>query len=195
MENEIHIQGLPLIQVQADGTDSVTKKRIVIIGMDPAASRHCGWAVVSIENGQPVLLEKMTQTITREAEDFGRLDDIYHFLDDLITKYSPTILCTERQTGGGLIFVRSNLNEVVGVAKLCCFRRGVSVVEESPAHLKKLIAGHGRAKKKHIKANIVATFGLKKAGPEHECDAAACALCCFVDLGWPGYQIKVPFVP
>lgn len=193
MDEEIHIKGLPLIQLQADGADAATKKRVVIVGMDPAASRNCGWAVLTIEGGKLILLEKATQTITREPDDIGRLEDIYQHLDALIAKYQPTILCTERQAGGGLIFVRSNLNEVVGIAKLCCFRRGVYVVEESPAHLKKIIAGHGRAKKKHVKANIVAAFGLKKAGPEHECDAAACALCCFIDLGWQGYKVQVPF--
>ena len=182
------IQGLP----------PVKPEDAVVIGMDPAASRNCGWAVVRLKDGVPELLEKGTQTIERPPEDMGRLDDIYQRLDGLITKHAPLdrkslVLCTERQAGGGLIFVRGNLNEVVGVAKLCCYRRGVSVVEESPAHLKKIIAGHGRAKKKDIKANIVASFGLVKAGPEHECDAAACALCCLVDLGWSGYQVKVPF--
>jgi Holliday junction resolvasome RuvABC endonuclease subunit len=96
--------------------------------------------------------------------------------------------------GGGLAFVRSNMSEVVGAAKLCCFNYKVMVYETSPGHVKKLIADHGRADKKYIKANIVSFFNLVKSGPEHECDAAACALSAFIDLGFTGYTVKVPFV-
>jgi hypothetical protein len=87
------------------------------------------------------------------------------------------------------------VSETVGVAKLCCHDNGVKIYETSPGHLKKIIAGHGSAKKKWIKANIVATFNLGKSGAEHECDAAACALSLLVDLGWNGYVVKVPYVP
>jgi Holliday junction resolvasome RuvABC endonuclease subunit len=164
-----------------------------IIGMDPAAFRNCGWAVVEFKDGKPTLLEKFTQKITREENDIGRLQDVYDALERLIAQWGALILCLERSTGGGLIFVRSNLNESVGVAKLCCHRHGIKTVEISPAHLKKVIAGDGRAKKKHIIANMAAIFGLKKPGPEHECDAAALCLGYLIDQGWTGYQIAVPF--
>lgn len=90
------------------------------------------------------------------------------------------------------MFVRSNLSEVVGVAKLCCHDHKILVHETSPAHLKKVITGSGKAKKKHIKANVVAWFGLKRPGPEHECDAVAIALSTMIDLGFSGYAAKVP---
>ena len=69
---------------------------------------------------------------------------------------------------------------------------GIPVVEESPSHVKKVIAGYGKAKKKDIKANVAGFFGLAKPGPEHECDAAAFVLCLLVDIGWTGYSILAP---
>lgn len=167
---------------------------LVVLGMDPAATRNCGWAALSWDGSKPVLLDKFTQKIERPEDEIalGRLRDIYDELAKLIDKHHPRILCMERSTGGGLIFVRSNLSETVGAAKLCCFDKSVLVYETSPGHLKKVITGHGRAKKKHIKANIVAEFGLKKPGPEHECDAVSCALSLLVDLGYSSYSPKVP---
>lgn len=168
---------------------------MAVIGCDPSSTKNCGWSVVRFEGGKPVLLFKQTQTIDRAQDDNGRYRDIYDFLADLAAKHGAKVLCIERSMGGGLQFVRNNLSETVGACKLCSHDKGIYVYETSPAHLKKVIAGHGRAKKQHIKANVVATFGLAKAGPEHECDAAACALSYFIDAGWAGYEVKVPFVP
>ena len=159
--------------------------------MDPAASRNCGWCVVEYKGGNPVLLAKFTQVIEHD-DSGGRLEDVYQQVQVLIDTYKPSVLCMERQMGGGLAFVRSNLNEVVGVTKLCCHRNSVKVREQSPGHMKALIAGYGKAEKNYIKKNIVAAFGLDKPGPEHECDAVTCALCCLIDGGWTGYEIKVP---
>lgn len=164
-------------------------KNVIVIGMDPASYRNCGWAVLEMtDTKKPVLLEKFTQVIQREQDDLGRLRDIYEQLAELIKKHRPGHLCLERSMGGGLAFVRNNLSENVGVAKLCAHDNSVKVIEVSPAHLKKVITGHGRAKKRHIMANVCAEFGLQKAGVEHECDAAAIALSYLIDLGYP-YQI------
>jgi crossover junction endodeoxyribonuclease RuvC len=159
---------------------------VIVIGMDPASYRNCGWAVLEMTAiKKPVLLEKFTQVLQREQDDLGRLRDIYEQLAELIKKHHPGYLCLERSMGGGLAFVRNNLSENVGVAKLCAYDNSVKVIEVSPAHLKKVITGHGRAKKKHIMANVCAEFGLEKAGVEHECDAAAIALSYLIDLGYP----------
>jgi Holliday junction resolvasome RuvABC endonuclease subunit len=168
---------------------------LTIIGMDPAATRNCGWSVLRYDGNSIILLDKYTQKITRTDEelDCGRLRDVYDELQKIITKHNPKILCLERSMGGGLAFVRSNMSEIVGAAKLCCFENKIIVYETSPGHVKKLIADHGRADKKYIKANIVTYFNLAKSGPEHECDAAACALSAFIDLGFLKYIVKVPY--
>ena len=168
---------------------------LTVIGCDPSATRNCGWAVLRFEGGAPKLLLKQTQKIERESDDLLRYEDVYAHLNAIISSLSPAprVLCIERSMGGGLQFVRNNLSETVGVIKMACGQAGIYVYETSPAHLKKIVAGHGRAKKPHIKANVVATFGLEKAGPEHECDAVACALSYLVDAGWKGYEVKVPF--
>jgi len=168
-------------------------KDICVVGLDPASYRNNGWAILGLKDGVLELRKKYTQKMTRPQEDIGRLKDIYDETQAIIKEFSPDAMVVERSMGGGLQFVRNNLSEAVGVVKLVCFMNSVEVYEVSPAHVKKIIAGHGRAKKKHIKANVVATFALAKAGAEHECDAAAFGLCHLVDMGWQGYVVKVPY--
>lgn len=166
---------------------------LTVAGMDPASYRNYGWGVVRYEGGKLVLLEKFTQVVEGGEFDYGRYRALYDCFSDLITKHAISVFCSERSMGGGLAFVRNNLSEATGVMKLCCHDRGIKVVEVSPAHVKKVFAGHGRAKKTHVKANVVAYYGLQKKGSEHECDAVACATCYFADLGFP-YAAKVPCV-
>jgi Holliday junction resolvasome RuvABC endonuclease subunit len=167
---------------------------LIVVGMDPSSYRNCGWAIVQYTSSGVTLLDKFTQVFDGGESDISRYRVLYDMLEKIIKERKPSVLCLERSMGGGLAFVRNNLSETVGVAKLCCHDNGVKVYETSPGHLKKIIAGHGSAKKKWIKSNIVATFNLGKSGAEHECDAAACALSLIVDLGWNGYVVKVPYV-
>jgi crossover junction endodeoxyribonuclease RuvC len=167
---------------------------LIVAGIDPSSYRNCGWAVVGLEDDKPVLLAKYTQIFEGGPEDLGRFDLVYEEFQSIVDAHGPTVLALERSMGGGMKFVRNNLSETVGVVKLCCYRNNVEVVEISPAHMKKVIAGHGRAKKKHIKANVKAAFGLGRgAGSEHELDAAGMALCHLIDLGWQGYKVEVPY--
>ena len=163
---------------------------MVIIGMDPPVSKNCGWAVVELEDGKLKLLAKFTQVLDSYP---AGLEAVYGQTEKLLAAYGPKVLCMERQMGGGLFFARAKLNEFVGVTKLCCLRHGVDVAEISPAHLKMIIAGHGQAPKKKIMSNVVKMFGLSDAGEEHECDAAAFAVCHMVDNGWTGYSVADPY--
>jgi len=165
---------------------------LTVIGMDPSSYRNCGWAVVRYDGSGVTLVEKFTQVFPGEEDDWSRYRSVYDELARMIKEHGASVLCLERSMGGGQMFVRNNLSETVGVAKMCCVDYGAKVYETSPSHLKKVVAGHGSAKKKIIKANIVATFGLTKAGAEHECDAAACAVSLIIDMGWKGYVVKVP---
>lgn len=164
---------------------------VVVIGMDPPVSKNCGWSVVKFEEGKPILIRKYTQVLEREGA--AALEDVEVEFCKLYHEFGASVLCMERQMGGGLFFARAKLNEFVGVVKLFSHRHGLKVVEVSPGHLKLIIAGHGSATKPYMIENIVKTFDLDDGGPEHECDAAALAMCYFIDSGWAGYEIKVPY--
>ncbi len=167
-------------------------KNVNVIGVDPPVSVNCGWSVVGLVNQKPILHEKFTQILDRKNGDRS-LDEVYNQTSKLLVLHSPIAICMERQLGGGFQFGRAKLNEFVGVIKLAAWKCNIPVVEVSPAHLKMIIAGHGKAPKEYIMENIAKTFGLDDPGAEHECDAAAFGLTYFIDNGWTGYQIQKPF--
>lgn len=170
-----------------------------VIGMDPSSYKNCGWAILQYQNGQVTLKHKFTQIFEYHEDELAdpwnsnrRLREVYDKLHEMIQEYNIKYLCLERSIGGGISFVRGNLSETVGVAKLCCFDNNCRVFETSPCHVKKQVTGHGKAKKRHIQANVLGFFGLDESGSEHECDAACCALSFFMDAGWQGYKITAP---
>lgn len=164
----------------------------IVIGMDPPVHKNCGWAVVGLEDSKLKLYEKFTQVLDHDKGNVI-LEEVYGTLEGLILKYKPTALSMERQQGTGFAFGRAKLNEFVGVAKLCALRHGIKVVEVSPAHMKMIIAGHGKAPKDYIMDNVVETFDLDDAGAEHECDAVAFGINYFIDNGWAGYVVTAPY--
>jgi Holliday junction resolvasome RuvABC endonuclease subunit len=170
---------------------------LIVAGMDPSAGRNCGMAVISLEEDSPVLIAKYTKVFPEGQNDLEYLQDVYDEFQKLIDEHSPSMLAVERSMGGGLAFVRNVLSETVGVVKLCCHRNGVEVYEVSPSHLKKEIAGHGKATKASIMNNVRAAFDLprKGCGTDHELDAAGMALCRLVDMGWKGYEVSIPYKP
>lgn len=177
----------------ANSSAGSVPENVIIIGMDPPVSKNCGWAVVKLEGGKLSLVRKFTQVIACKQGDPVGLEEVYHTLESLIKAYGATVLCMERQMGGGVQFARAKLNEFVGVAKLCCHRHGLEIVEMSPGHLKLIIASHGHAPKEKIMSNVVKTFGLTDPGPEHECDAAALGIGYLIDKGWQGYVVNDPY--
>ena len=165
---------------------------MTIIGIDPPVSVNCGLAIVSMENNKAELLEKFTLVLDPVQKD-ANLEIVYQQLEKLMSQRQIDAICMERQMGTGFAFGRAKLNEFVGVIKLLAYRKGISIIEVSPAHLKMVIAGHGKAPKDYIMDNIVATFNLDDSGPEHECDATAFAMTYFIDNGWTGYKIAKPY--
>lgn len=168
--------------------------KLTILGMDPPVKINCGWAVVEYDTDtkQIKLLKKFTQIIKDHGTSAG-LAEIYEQVNSFYQNYSPQVLVMERQMGGGFEFGRAKLNEFVGVTKLFCHYAKIPVVEISPAHMKMLIASHGRAPKEFIIANVAKTFGLPEDGIEHDCDALAFAMTYLIDQGHDFYKIKLEY--
>ena len=165
--------------------------KLTILGMDPPVKINCGWAVIEYDTDtkEVKLLRKFTQVIKNHDSSAG-LAEVYNQVQSFYQNNSPQVLVMERQMGGGFEFGRAKLNEFVGVTKLFCHFASIPVVEISPAHMKMIIAGHGKAPKEVIIGNIVKTFGLAEDGVEHDCDAVAFALCYLIDQGHDFYKIK-----
>lgn len=158
--------------------------QLVILGIDPASIRNMGAAILSVD------LESRTFDVPWHSTvilpdfqtDGGRLSHIYDEFQKIVDKYKPSVLSIEFSRGFGKSFVRQNLQESVGVIKMCCNKNGIEVYEPSPSHMKLVIAGSGKAKKTDMKIwvkNIAKDMDKPKT--EHEADAVASALTYLID--------------
>lgn len=158
---------------------------ITVFGIDPASIRNLGIAIVGFETEKKKLDIKLhtTEVFPDFESDGKRLDYIYKIVQKIIDTYEPDVLAIELSMGFGKAFVRQNLQESVGVIKLCCARNNVLVDEIAPKHIKLIIAGSGKASKSDMKNWIKKIVSIEKPKTEHEADAAASAVTYLVDQG------------
>jgi len=152
-----------------------------VLGIDPASIRNLGIALVSVDNKKPSVKFHTTVVLPDFDTDGGRYKCIYEAVEDLLVKYKPSIVVMELSMGFGKSFVRQNLQESVGVMKLCCYHQGIAVKEIAPKHIKLIIAGSGNAKKGEVKTWVTKIVDMEKPKTEHEADAIASVITYFVD--------------
>lgn len=158
---------------------------VTVFGVDPASIRNLGEAIIGFDSDAKELDIKLhtTEVFPDFPTDGKRLEYTYKIIQHIIDVYHPDVLAIELSMGFGKAFVRQNLQESVGVIKLCCSKNGVEVKEIAPTHIKLIIAGSGKAKKTDMKNWIKKIVSIEKPKTEHEADAAASAVTYLVDQG------------
>lgn len=152
-----------------------------VLGIDPASIRNLGVALLSICDNKINPEFHDTIVFPDFDSDGKRYEYIYNSLKDVILKYKPSVVVMELSMGFGKSFVRQNLQESVGVMKLCCSHLNVPVREIAPKHIKLIVTGSGKAKKNEIKNAVKKIVNIEKPKTEHEADAVASVLTYFVD--------------
>jgi len=153
----------------------------LILGLDPASIRNVGYGCLSVNKGKFEIVKHSTIVLPDFETDGVRLNHIYGQIDALLEDIKPDRIVIERSTGFGKSFVRSNLQESVGVMKYCAHKWDIPVTEISPTHMKLILCGNGKAKKAEVKKWSKELLGLKKKASEHAIDAMGLAYTWAVD--------------
>lgn len=96
----------------------------------------------------------------------------------LIKTYAPDVACVET-----LFFFQNQktiiqIGQVHGILAITFHKKKIPVAHYSPLHVKSVVTGDGRAKKKEIQERTRAILGLpKERYPDDTYDALAIALC------------------
>ena len=154
-----------------------------VFGIDPASIRNLGVAFLSVEDRKISVHFHSTVVLPDFETDGARYEGIYNSLENLLIKYKPSVVVMELSMGFGKSFVRQNLQESVGVMKLCCHKLNIPVKEIAPTHIKLIMTGSGKAKKREIINSVKSLVNMEKPKTEHEADAVASVLTYFVDKG------------
>ncbi|MGD8454091.1 MAG: crossover junction endodeoxyribonuclease RuvC [Phycisphaerae bacterium] len=151
----------------------------VILGIDPGLERT-GYALLAdAPPAGPRLCEAGLIRLPAKAPLPRRLVHLLESLEELIQAHRPTILTCEA------LFAHYKhprtailMGHARGVILAAAARAGLDVLTVTPASVKKLLTGSGRATKKQMQWAVTATLGLAVTPEPHDvADAIAIALC------------------
>lgn len=147
-----------------------------VLGIDPG-SRVTGYGLVEEKGGSPVLVASGTIRLDGGLPMAERLATLYRELTGIVAESRPAAVAVER------VFVARNADSALklgharGVVLLAVQQAGLPLFEYTPAEVKKVVTGRGRAEKFQVVALVRAILGLDRDPAEDEADALAIAMC------------------
>jgi len=157
-------------------------KKDRILGIDPG-SQVAGFAFITTARELPVMPRDFIVEgagairMDRSLSHTQRIGKLHEVVLQLIEEYRPTACVIEQGFLGLNASSALRLGETRGaiIASACKF--GVEVVEVSPTHVKKTVAGNGRASKEEVALALQALLQFKLGSlPYDVSDALAVAL-------------------
>ena len=148
------------------------KHPFYMIAIDPGL-RHPGFAVIHVfPNARKIGLIE-THTLNNEKLEYPEaLMRTYDLLDELIEKYHPKDICSERMFSVRHLETQQ-LFRTVGCLELCAWHRRKRIEVLPPKTVKKLITNDGSATKEKVRQSIAERYPNKKFGTSDESDAVA----------------------
>jgi crossover junction endodeoxyribonuclease RuvC len=148
-----------------------------IFGIDPGSERT-GYGCVETDGRTARLVT--CGAITAPARDPfpQRLARIHRELSSLISSYRPDCVAIESLFSAVNARTALKLGHARGVAMLAAVECGCTVVEYTPAAVKRAVVGYGRAEKHQVQQMIKLLLGLPRPPSPHDAaDALAVAIC------------------
>jgi crossover junction endodeoxyribonuclease RuvC len=117
-------------------------------------------------------------TVPARAAFPERLHIIHTKLAELIAGCRPDSVAIENLFHANNVRSALKLGHARGVAMLAAVEAGVSLVEYTPAEIKRAVVGYGRAEKPQVQQMVKLLLGLAAAPSPHDAaDALAVAIC------------------
>ena len=148
-----------------------------IVGIDPGSERT-GYGCVETDGRRHRLVT--CGAITAAAADAfpDRLARIYRELSALLLKMRPECVAVESVFHAVNARSALKLGHARGVALLAAVEAGCTVVEYTPAEVKRAVVGYGRADKRQVQHMVTLLLGLAQPPTPYDAsDALAVAIC------------------
>jgi crossover junction endodeoxyribonuclease RuvC len=148
-----------------------------VFGIDPGSTRT-GYGCVDTDGRRHrlVLCGAIRAGVAAAFPD--RLATIHRELSRILAECQPDCVAIEDLFHATNVRSALKLGHARGVAMLAAVEAGVSVVEYTPAEVKRAVVGYGRAEKAQVQQMIKLLLGLDRAPEPHDAaDALAVAIC------------------
>ena len=148
-----------------------------VFGIDPGSERT-GYGCVETDGRRLRLVASGAITAAAGDPFPDRLARIHRELSALLARTRPECVAVESVFHAVNARSALKLGHARGVALLAAVEAGCTVVEYSPAEVKRAVVGYGRADKRQVQQMVKLLLGLDKApSPYDAADALAVAIC------------------
>lgn len=153
------------------------------LGLDLSLSSP-GFAVITLEDGQPLVLETSHVRTNSKHSHGQRLSIIEAEIKRLIETYGPFEAVIREKGFSRFPAVTQSLFRVVGVSDLTL--KDYKITEISPTQVKKIVTGNGKADKAEVERCVRKMLRIDRLDYfvcDDESDAAAVVLAYLIDKG------------
>ncbi|MEW5693212.1 MAG: crossover junction endodeoxyribonuclease RuvC [Candidatus Hydrogenedentota bacterium] len=157
---------------------------MIVVGFDPGIATS-GYGVISLNSKiNKIAVISYGVIKTEKNDNFSlRLSRIYDEVDSLITHFKPDYAGVEKILFSKNTKTAIEVAQSLGVIKLACARKGLTVKEYTPLEVKKSVLGYGRADKIQIQRALTKITNIDKIpGYDDAADALVIAICCGLNL-------------
>jgi crossover junction endodeoxyribonuclease RuvC len=148
-----------------------------ILGIDPGSERT-GFGCIESSGSRHRLIACGVLAAPARATFPDKLSVIHTGLAALLARHRPACVAVENIFYARNVRSALKLGHARGVALLAAAEAGITVVEYSPAEVKRAVVGYGRAEKGQIQQMIKLLLGLDSPPSPHDAaDALAVAIC------------------
>jgi|SRR3989339_162074 len=152
------------------------KEGTLIMGVDPGFGRM-GFGVIYVEGTKMELVDYGVITTTSGDAFEQRLLHIGNDLHELFAHHKPDVLAIEKLFFGKSSTTAMRVAEARGVVLLMAAQAGATVIEYTPAQVKKAVTGDGKAPKGAMQKMVKELLGLSNIPkPDDAADAIAMAI-------------------
>lgn len=148
-----------------------------ILGIDPGI-RTTGFGVISVDGGQPNLVDYGTIKPPTDAAMGQRLSVLYEDLSQLIELVQPEQFAIELAFYGVNVKSALTLGQARGAALVCAANHKLTIGEYAPRKIKIAVTGNGNATKEQVQLMVQRILNMPSPPkPLDASDALAIALC------------------
>jgi crossover junction endodeoxyribonuclease RuvC len=159
-----------------------------VFGIDPGSQRT-GYGCVDSDGHRHRLVCCGTIRTTDAPTFPDRLSLIFHGLSSCIRECQPECVAVENVFHASNVRSALKLGYARGVALLAAVEAGVTIVEYTPAEVKRAVVGYGRAEKLQVQQMITSLLGLERPPNSLDAsDALAVAICHLHSAGSLSYR-------
>ena len=148
-----------------------------VFGIDPGSERT-GYGCVETDGRRHRLVTCGAITASSRDSFPARLARIHRELSKLLAECRPDCVAVENLFHAVNVRSALKLGHARGVAMLAAIEAGCTLVEYTPAEVKRAVVGYGRAEKRQVQQMVKLLLGLSEAPSPHDAaDALAVAIC------------------